>query len=180
MSTSPPIAPTTAGTSTRPYLIRALHDWCTDNGFTPYLAVYVDAQVQVPVEYVKNNEIVLNVGFEATSALKLGNETIEFKARFGGVSRDIVVPVDHVIAIYARENGQGMAFPMPAELGSAGSAPTPPAASATTHALAPAPKPTPLALTTQGAQPAKSAPPPAEPPPPGPPPRRKPSLKRVK
>jgi stringent starvation protein B len=112
MSTSP-IAP--AGTSTRPYLIRALHDWCTDNGFTPYLAVYVDGRVQVPVEYVKGNEIVLNVSFEATSALKLGNDAIEFKARFGGSSRDIMVPIDHVIAIYARENGQGMAFPMPAD-----------------------------------------------------------------
>jgi stringent starvation protein B len=65
------------------------------------------------MEYVKNNEIVLNVGFEATSGLKLGNEFIEFKARFGGVARDIVVPVDHVVAIYARENGQGMAFPVP-------------------------------------------------------------------
>jgi stringent starvation protein B len=103
------------GSSTRPYLIRALHDWCTDNGFTPYVAVYVDRTVQVPVEYVKNNEIVLNVGFEATSGLKLGNDFIEFKARFGGVARDIVVPVDHVVAIYARENGQGMAFPVPAE-----------------------------------------------------------------
>ena len=110
-----PIAPATAGTSTRPYLIRALHDWCTDNGFTPYVAVFVDATVQVPAEYVKNNEIVLNVGFEATSSLKLGNETIEFKARFGGTSREIRVPVDHVIAIYARENGQGMAFPMPTD-----------------------------------------------------------------
>src|SRR5829696_2034871 len=110
-----PIAPATAGTSTRPYLIRALHDWCTDNGFTPYIAVFVDEQVQVPKEYVKNNEIVLNVGFEATSALKLGNELIEFKARFGGTSREIAVPIDHVIAIYARENGQGMAFPMPTD-----------------------------------------------------------------
>ena len=110
---SPPIAPLTAGTSTRPYLIRALHDWCTDNGFTPYIAVLVDAQVRVPMEYVKNNEIVLNVGFEATTALKIGNEAIEFKARFGGTSREIVVPVDHVVAIYARENGQGMAFPAP-------------------------------------------------------------------
>ena len=107
-----PIAPDTQGTSTRPYLIRALHDWCTDNGFTPYVAVYVDASVQVPMEYVKNHEIVLNVGFEATTALKLGNEFIEFKARFGGVAREIVVPVDHVVAIYARENGQGMAFPL--------------------------------------------------------------------
>jgi len=105
--------PEIPGSSTRPYLIRALHDWCTDNGFTPYLAVHVDRSVQVPLEYVKNNEIVLNVGFEATSGLKLGNEFIEFRARFGGMARDILVPVDHVVAIYARENGQGMAFPMP-------------------------------------------------------------------
>ena len=112
--TKPP-APDEQGTSTRPYLIRALHDWCTDNGFTPYLAVFVTPGVQVPMEYVKNNEIVLNVGFEATSGLQLGNEFIEFKARFGGVSREIVVPVDHVVAIYARENGQGMAFPVPSE-----------------------------------------------------------------
>ncbi|MCR5866767.1 MAG: ClpXP protease specificity-enhancing factor [Aquincola tertiaricarbonis] len=110
-----PIAPEGQGTSTRPYLVRALHDWCTDNGFTPYVAVFVDRSVQVPMEYVKNNEIVLNVGFEATSGLKLGNEFIEFRARFGGQPRDIVVPIDHVVAIYARENGQGMAFPMPTE-----------------------------------------------------------------
>ncbi|MFZ2649865.1 MAG: ClpXP protease specificity-enhancing factor [Burkholderiaceae bacterium] len=110
---SPPIAPAVTGSATRPYLIRALHDWCTDNGFTPYIAVFVDAQVRVPMEYVKDNEIVLNLGFEATTALKIGNEAIEFKARFGGVSREIAVPVDHVIAIYARENGQGMAFPSP-------------------------------------------------------------------
>ena len=103
------------GTSTRPYLVRALHEWCTDNGFTPYIAVFVDANVKVPMEYVKNGEIVLNVGFEATTALELGNELIEFKARFGGSSRDISVPVDHVIAIYARENGQGMAFPVPSD-----------------------------------------------------------------
>lgn len=101
------------GTSTRPYLIRALHDWCTDNGFTPYIAVHVDRSVQVPMEYVSNNEIVLNIGFDATSGLDLGNEFIQFKARFGGVAREILVPVDHVVAIYARENGQGMAFPAP-------------------------------------------------------------------
>ena len=111
--------PDAQGTSTRPYLIRALHDWCTDNGFTPYIAVFVDASVQVPQEYVKNNEIVLNVGFEATSAMKLGNERIEFKARFGGTAREISVPIDHVIAIYARENGQGMAFPAPSSAGAA-------------------------------------------------------------
>jgi stringent starvation protein B len=109
------VVPGNQGSSTRPYLIRALHDWCTDNGFTPYIAVYVDASVQVPTEYVKNGEIVLNVGFEATSNLKLGNELIEFKARFGGSAREIAVPVSHVIAIYARENGQGMAFPVPSE-----------------------------------------------------------------
>jgi stringent starvation protein B len=104
-----------AGSSTRPYLLRALHDWCTDNGFTPYVAVHVGPGVRVPQEYVKNNEIVLNISFEATAGLQLGNEFIEFKARFGGVTRDIQVPVDHVVAIYARENGQGMAFPMPTQ-----------------------------------------------------------------
>lgn len=109
--------------STRPYLIRALYDWCTDNGFTPYVAVQVDHTVQVPREHVKNNEIVLNISFDATSALKLGNEFIEFRARFGGTAREILVPIDHVIAIYARENGQGMAFPGPAQVVSAGPAP---------------------------------------------------------
>ncbi len=100
-------------TSTRPYLIRALYDWCTDNGFTPYVAVLVDETVQVPREYVKNGEIVLNISFDATSSLKLGNDFIEFKARFAGSAREIIVPVSRVVAIYARENGQGMAFPTP-------------------------------------------------------------------
>ena len=98
--------------STRPYLIRALYEWCTDNGFTPYVAVRVDDSVQVPREYVKNGEIVLNISMDATSSLKLGNELIEFKARFAGTARDTMVPVGRVIAIYARENGQGMAFPL--------------------------------------------------------------------
>lgn len=100
-------------TSTRPYLIRALYEWCTDNGFTPYVAVLVDESVQVPREYVKDGEIVLNISFDATSALKLGNDFIEFKARFAGTAREIQVPISRVIAIYARENGQGMAFPSP-------------------------------------------------------------------
>jgi len=98
--------------STRPYLIRALYEWCTDNGFTPFIAVQVDESVRVPMEFVKDGEIVLNVSFDATSALKLGNDYIEFKGRFGGVARDILVPVARVLAIYARENGQGMAFPV--------------------------------------------------------------------
>lgn len=103
-------------TSTRPYLIRALYEWCTDNGLTPYLAVRVDESVQVPREYVKDGEIVLNISYDATSALQLGNDYIEFKARFGGQPREIMVPVGRVIAIYARENGQGMAFPPPVDV----------------------------------------------------------------
>ena len=105
-------------TSTRPYLVRALYEWCTDNGLTPYVAVAVDETVQVPREYVKNNEIVLNISFDATSSLKLGNDFIEFKARFAGSARDIMVPIGRVIAIYARENGQGMAFPLASTLDS--------------------------------------------------------------
>ena len=98
--------------STRPYLIRGLYEWCTDNGFTPFIAVLVDDTVRVPNEFVKDGEIVLNISFDATSALQLGNDYIEFKGRFGGVARDILVPVDRVLAIYAKENGQGMAFPL--------------------------------------------------------------------
>jgi stringent starvation protein B len=97
-------------TSTKPYLLRAIYEWCTDNGYTPYLAAMVDAHTQVPREFVKNDEIVLNISFSATSGLKMDNDFIHFHARFGGVSREIVVPVDNVVAIYARENGQGMAF----------------------------------------------------------------------
>jgi stringent starvation protein B len=104
---------TPSPSSTRPYLLRALYEWCTDNGYTPYIAAYVDETVQVPREHVKNNEIVLNISMDATSALKLGNDFIEFKARFSGSAREIMVPIDRVIAIYARENGQGMAFPVP-------------------------------------------------------------------
>jgi stringent starvation protein B len=104
---------TQATTSTRPYLIRALYEWCTNNGLTPYIAVAVDDSVQVPREYVQQGEIVLNISFDATSALDIGNDFIAFKARFGGVPRQILVPVSHVIAIYARENGEGMAFPSP-------------------------------------------------------------------
>jgi len=158
------------GTSTRPYLIRALHEWCTDNGFTPYVAVHVTPAAQVPMEYVKNNEIVLNVGFEATSGLKLGNEQIEFRARFGGVSRDIAVPVDHVVAIYARENGQGMAFPVPTAAEPAAAGP----------ALEPgrsAPRLT--AVPDADAAPARPVPDP-EPEPPAPGGGARPSLKRIK
>jgi len=97
-------------TSTKPYLIRALHEWCTDNGYTPYIAVAVDERTVVPREHVQDGQITLNVGTLATNKLVMGNDYIEFQARFGGVSRQISVPVNAVRAIYARETGQGMAF----------------------------------------------------------------------
>ena len=97
--------------SNKPYLIRALHQWCTDFGFTPFIAVFVDARVEVPMEFVKNNEIVLNLSLEACHQLQMENDWISFQARFGGIPRKIMVPVSHVLAIYARENGQGMSFP---------------------------------------------------------------------
>ena len=96
--------------STRPYLIRAIYEWCTDSGYTPYLAVVVNQHTRVPNEFVKDGQIVLNVSFDATSGLKLGNDLIEFAARFGGSAREISVPIDRVAAIYARENGHGMGF----------------------------------------------------------------------
>ena len=96
--------------STKPYLIRAIHQWCTDSGYTPYIAVLADDTVRVPREFVKNGEIVLNISPLATNRLQLGTEAIEFQARFGGIAREVFVPVDKVIAVYARENGQGMAF----------------------------------------------------------------------
>ena len=97
--------------SNKPYLIRALHQWCTDFGFTPFIAVFVDARVEVPMEFVKNDEIVLNLSLEACHQLQIENDWISFQARFGGIPRKILVPVSHVLAIYARENGQGMSFP---------------------------------------------------------------------
>jgi stringent starvation protein B len=96
--------------STKPYLIRAIHEWCADQGLTPYLTVSVDATTRVPREFVKDDQIVLNVGLEATHQLLMGNEEISFQARFGGRSFPVVVPVERVAAIYARENGEGMAF----------------------------------------------------------------------
>ncbi|HSH96663.1 MAG: ClpXP protease specificity-enhancing factor [Methylophilaceae bacterium] len=96
--------------STKPYFIRALHEWCTDNGFTPHLLVGVDAQTKVPMGYVKDGEIVLNLNYAATKDLHIGNEAVTFSARFGGVSNNLYVPIDAVRGIFARENGQGMFF----------------------------------------------------------------------
>ncbi len=101
-------------TSTTPYLIRAIYEWCVDSGFTPYLAVRASERTKVPLEYVRNGEIVLNVSADATRNLTIGNELIQFSARFNGVSQEITVPVDTVAGIFAKENGQGLAFPEPA------------------------------------------------------------------
>ncbi|SAK80296.1 ClpXP protease specificity-enhancing factor [Caballeronia arationis] len=116
--------------STKPYLLRALYEWCTDNGFTPHIAVRVDNSTRVPRQFVRNDEIVLNISFEATSQLQMGNEWIEFSARFSGKSHKIEVQVTNVLAIYARENGQGMAFPVePATLAPASDTSGPPRSS---------------------------------------------------
>lgn len=96
--------------STQPYFIRALHEWCTDNGFTPYMSVKVDASVRVPMAYVQDGEIVLNTSYDATSGLQIDNEFVHFQARFGGVMHDILIPIHRIQAVFARENGQGMGF----------------------------------------------------------------------
>jgi stringent starvation protein B len=95
---------------TKPYLLRALYEWCVDNGYTPHLGVKTDARTQVPAEHVRNGEITLNVSPTAVHRLQMGNELIEFSARFGGVARQISVPVANVYALYARETGHGMTF----------------------------------------------------------------------
>ena len=109
--------------STKPYLLRAIYDWCVDSGYTPYVTVTVDAHTRVPMEYVKDGQIVLNIGPIAVERFKLGNERIEFSARFNGKGRELSIPVGAVSAIYARENGQGLSFEVVADA----PAPAPPA-----------------------------------------------------
>jgi stringent starvation protein B len=99
-----------AEVSTKPYFIRAVYEWCSDCGFTPYLSVKIDDRTRVPVEYVKNGEIVLNASLNATRNLTINNDVIQFSARFDGVSREVSIPVDRVQGIFARENGQGAFF----------------------------------------------------------------------
>jgi stringent starvation protein B len=96
--------------STKPYLLRAIYEWCVDNGYTPYVSVVVDSTTRVPMEYVRDGEIVLNIGPLATSKLQMGNDMIECSARFSGSARELSIPVGMVAAIYAKENGQGMSF----------------------------------------------------------------------
>ena len=96
--------------STKPYLMRAIYEWCVDSGYTPYLSVTVDSVTRVPMEYVKDGQIVLNIGPIAVERFNMGNELIEFSARFNGTGREISIPIGAVSAIYARENGQGLSF----------------------------------------------------------------------
>ena len=94
----------------KPYVLRALFEWCVDNGYTPHIAAKVDSKTQVPAEYVKGGEIVLNISPNAVHKLQMGNELVEFSARFGGVARQISLPVANIYALWARETGHGMAF----------------------------------------------------------------------
>ncbi|HRO38010.1 ClpXP protease specificity-enhancing factor [Thauera sp.] len=96
--------------STKPYLLRAIWEWCVDQGFTPYLATLVDENTRVPPGYARDGQIVLNLSPDATGQMQMANDFISFQARFGGAAHSLVIPVANVIAIYARENGQGMAF----------------------------------------------------------------------
>lgn len=96
--------------STKPYLIRAIYEWCADAGFTPYLSVKVDANTRVPMEYVKGGEIVLSISQQATRDLTIGNDVVQFSARFNGVSREVSVPIYAVQGVFARENGRGVFF----------------------------------------------------------------------
>ena len=142
---------------TKPYLLRALYEWCVDNGYTPHLAVKVDARTLVPQEHVRNGEITLNVSPGAVHKLQMGNELIEFSARFAGVARQIAVPVENVYALYARETGHGMTFEVDLS------------------------KPAPQAeAETEPVAPHAALPAPAEPEPPAKPPAGKPTLRRVK
>lgn len=111
--------------SNRPYLLRAIYDWISDNNLTPYVLVDAGfAGVRVPPQVVKNGQVVLNLAMRAVANLDLGNEWISFQARFSGVSHSIQIPVQAVLALYAQENGQGMMFPADDE---GGDMPPPPA-----------------------------------------------------
>ena len=111
--------------STKPYLIRAVHEWCSDSGLTPYLSVKVDAGTRVPAEHVKNGEIVLNIGYDATHRLTIGNERIQFAARFNGASRECSIPIEAVTGVFAKENGQGLFFPREAAPEATAGSPSP-------------------------------------------------------
>jgi stringent starvation protein B len=96
--------------SQKPYLIRALYEWCVDNDCTPHLMTFVDTNTVVPQQFVKNNQIVLNIAFNATKDLLIDNDWITFQATFGGVVQDIAIPIANVLGIFAKESSQGMHF----------------------------------------------------------------------
>lgn len=97
-------------TSTTPYLVRAIHEWCLDNGLTPHLVVKVDSHTRVPIAFVKEGEIVLNINFSAVKSLNIDQLAVSFSARFSGIAQEVYVPMNRVAGIFARENGQGMFF----------------------------------------------------------------------
>ncbi len=99
--------------STKPYLVRAIYEWCNDCGYTPHLAVQVGEAVKVPPQFVQDGQIVLNISPMATNRLQIDNDAVTFQARFGGKAQEIYVPIDFILAIFARENGEGMAFEVP-------------------------------------------------------------------
>lgn len=98
------------GSSTKPYLIRAIYDWCSDNALTPYMAVKVDESTRVPSAYVRDGEIIINISMEAVRNLRIDNGEITCEGRFGGVSHNILIPVTAVIGIFSKETGQGLVF----------------------------------------------------------------------
>lgn len=97
----------------KPYIVRALWDWCNDQGNTPHILVQADSRARVPMAYVAEGKIVLDISMEATSGLDLAGDAIQFQARFGGVAHTIYVPYINIVAIFAAENGQGMSFEVP-------------------------------------------------------------------
>jgi stringent starvation protein B len=137
--------------STKPYLLRAIYEWCTDSGYTPYLAVKVDSATTVPMEYVRKGEIILNISYGATSGLKMDNDAIHFRARFNGVSRELYIPVQNVLAIYANENGQGMAFEVNVTAAEMPAPPASPVEEASAPALSAVPAKSDVPVETAGA-----------------------------
>ncbi len=137
--------------STKPYLVRAIYEWCNDCGYTPHLAVQVGEGVKVPPQFVQDGQIVLNISPMATNRLQIGNDAVTFQARFGGKAQEIYVPIDFILAIFARENGEGMAFEVAEASGMPDAAA--PAGLEDATPIAPPPPPVLAAVTTPAAAP---------------------------
>ncbi|SSY80569.1 ClpXP protease specificity-enhancing factor [Alysiella crassa] len=113
-------------TSTKPYLVRALYEWCLDNGYTPYITVWVNEYTRVPAQYVQNEHITLSISPTATKDLSIDNEWVNFHARFGGVAQELWIPVGHIVGVFAKETGEGMGFEIEPFVGEAGDNPNAP------------------------------------------------------